>query len=247
MAKYFDEKKWLEAIKYDDWYLRLADDYTNLVRKADESSKQVSREIKEEVYSFFEDNLTSKRVAIGKSGPDWDAERKSIDTIVIHHTKNPSGITWQRLSAMHLIRLYAKSYASEDSVNKKSQRGDAIYSNHFRDGEQIFYAYHWLVRMDGKIERLLNDDEIGWHAGNWDVNCRSIAICLDNDFEDSSPADQVLSSVADLINKEYSQVQTINIKGHREINPRTTCPGNRFLDDWKEKIIQKIGLPHNFN
>ena len=25
-----------------------------------------------------------------------------------------------------------------------------------------FYAYHWLVRMDGNAERLLNDNEIGW-------------------------------------------------------------------------------------
>lgn len=33
MAKYFGEQKWSEAIKYNDWYLRLADDYKKLTKQ----------------------------------------------------------------------------------------------------------------------------------------------------------------------------------------------------------------------
>jgi|GEM_PF-2098109 len=51
----------------------------------------------------------------------------------------------------------------------------------------VFCAYHWLVYMDGTMERLLQDNEVGWHAGKWDVNCKSVAICLDDDFENLAP------------------------------------------------------------
>ena len=94
MTKYFDEQKWNEALKHDDWYLRLADDYKKLMKQAEESSKEISDKIKEEIYQFFENRLVKKEIALGNNGPNWDAERKSIDTIVIHHTKNQPGITW---------------------------------------------------------------------------------------------------------------------------------------------------------
>jgi len=92
MAKYFDEQKWSEAIKYDDWYLRLADDYKKLTKQVEENSEEISDEIKEEIYRFFENRLAKKEIALGKDGSNWDAERKPIDTIVIHHTKNQPGI-----------------------------------------------------------------------------------------------------------------------------------------------------------
>ncbi len=240
MIKHFDEQKWKEAIKYNDWYLRLADDCKLLMKKVEQSDKETSNAIKEEVYEFFENNLTNKTIALGKEGPNWDEERKPIDTIIIHHTKNPPGITWQRLSAMQLIRLYATYYTSPYYEKEKHIKGQAIYSNHFKNNEQVFYAYHWLVRMDGSVERLLNDNEIGWHAGNWDVNCRGIAICLDNDYENLVPSNIVLSAVSNLIKEQYPQIMTDNIKGHREVNQKTTCPGNQFLSDWKAKLTANL-------
>jgi hypothetical protein len=239
MAKYFDEQKWSEAIRHDDWYLCLADDYKKLTKKAEESSKKVSGEIKEEIYQFFENRLAKKEIALGKDGPNWDAERKPIDTIVIHHTKNQPGITWQRLSAMHLIRLYA-IYYSNPVENEKHVKGKPIFSHHLRNGEQVFYAYHWLVRMSGEIERLLPDNEVGWQAGNWEVNCRSVAICLDNDFENSRPSKEAISMIAKIIKENYNKVEKARIFGHREINPKTTCPGNPFLSGWKQEVLDLI-------
>ncbi len=240
MSKYFNEQEWLEATQHNDWYLRISDDYNRLMKQADESSKEISEEIKEGIYQFFENHLEKGDIALGKEGPNWDEERKPINTIVIHHTKNPPGITWQRLSAMQLIRLYATYYASPYYEKEKHIKGEAIFSNHFKNSHQVFYAYHWLVRMDGNTERLLNDNEIGWQAGNWEVNCRSVAICLDNDFENSSPSDSVILSVAKLIKEKYPQVKLENIVGHREVNLKSTCPGNEFLTDWKLKIINAL-------
>lgn len=240
MAKYFNEQEWTEAIRCPDWYLRLQENYKRLMKLADESDKEKSDAIKEEIYKFFESHLAKNDVALGETGPNWDKERKAIDTIIIHHSKNPPGITWQRLSAMHLVRLYASYYASPYYENDRYIKGQPIYSGHFRNGQQVFYAYHWFVRMNGNRERLLNDNETGWHAGDWDVNCRSVAICLDNDFENSSPSKVVLSSVAKLIKKNYPQVKLKNISGHREVNPKTACPGNKFLGEWKLDLIDTI-------
>jgi hypothetical protein len=239
MTKYLDEQRWGKAIKYDDWYLRLSDDYKKLTNQAEESNKEVSLEIKEELYQFFEDNLAKKEIVLGRDGPNWDSERKPVDTIVIHHTKNKPGITWQRLSAMHLIRLYA-TYYSNPEENEKYIKGQPIFSHHFRDGEQVFYAYHWLVRANGEVERLLQDDETGWQAGNWEVNCRSIAICFDDDLENTSPSSEAIKAAAKIIKENYNQIEKSRIFGHQEINQKTACPGSLFLDGWKQELLNLI-------
>ena len=237
MAKYFDEEKWIKILKQPDWYLEIIDEIRSLRELA---NKNKNPEIIEEIYQFFEKQLEDNKIALAKEGPNWDKERKPIDTIVIHHTSLPPGITWQRLSAIQLINIYATYYANPYYEEEKHLKGKPIYSGHFRNGKQVFYAYHWLIRMDGSWERLLNDDEIGWQAGNWEINCRSIAICLDNDFENSSPPDFLLESIAKLIKEKYPQVKPERIFGHLEIKPKITCPGNKFLTDWKPKLIELL-------
>jgi hypothetical protein len=244
MAKYFDDKKWSEVVKSANWYLQISNEWQKILKQAETEGGDSLKNAKEEVCHFFETHLANHEVSLGADGPNWDVERKPIDTIIIHHTKILAGVTWERLNALQLVRLYASYYASPSYEEDAHIKGQSIFSHHFRNNEQVFYAYHWLVRMDGQVERLLNDNEVGWHAGNWEVNCKSIAICLDNDFENSSPSDLVISSVVRLIRDNYSQVRTENIFGHREINPRTTCPSNNFLNGWKLQILdglKKIG------
>lgn len=67
--------------------MKLFDDYKTLMKKAEKSPKEVSEEIKEESYKFFETNLAESKIKLGDTGPNWNKERKSIDTIIIHHTK----------------------------------------------------------------------------------------------------------------------------------------------------------------
>lgn len=100
------------------------------MKQAEESSKEISDEIKEEIYQFFENRLATKEIVLGNNGPNWDVERKPIDSIIIHHTKNQPGITWQRLSAMHLIRLYA-TYYSNPVKNEKHIKGQPIFFTSF--------------------------------------------------------------------------------------------------------------------
>lgn len=215
------------------WYREVIPLFQAFETQAREWPVKKVQEEKDQFYSHIERLLETKAIPLGNTGPDWDSERQPIDTVVIHHTHHQPGISWQRLNAIHLIRLYAQSYYSQ-------QRSSPIYSHHVRDGHQVFYAYHWLVRMDGSAERLLNDTEIGWHAGNWATNCRSVAICLDNTYDDSQPTPEVLSSVAGLIHEWYPLVKRDRVLGHCEINQKTTCPGSTFIPSWKTSLIDQL-------
>ena len=233
---FFNEKKWRnEVTTNDNWYKIVYPEFEAILTKYEGKPQKLRNAAKNAVYGFFEGLMDEKRVRLGGIGKDWDVERKPIDVIVIHHTKGDSGMTWQRLNAMHLLRLYAKSYFSPST--EKEIQGLPIFSNHFRSNDNtrmVFYAYHWLVREDGTAERLLADNEIGWHAGNWDINCRSVGICLDGNFEHATPPQRMIEGAKKIIQNHYAHVEYACIIPHKNANPKTTCPGEWFHEvKWK--------------
>lgn len=167
----------------------------------------------------------------------WEAMKQekgiATDTIVIHHTALPPGITWQELSKLQREQVYAKRFGSTDP--DPYVLGLPAYSGHFRlvDGKlvQVFYAYHWLVREDGTVERLLADTDVGWHAGNWDWNLRSLGICFDGDYSKTPPSDAAMHACGVLI-AEYADLFPLRyLKGHNEVRKEPTeCPGSWFLE-----------------
>lgn len=231
---YFDAAKWREALARPDWYLALADDYEAVLECIKAADEVEAEAIKLEVREFFEVALAAGEVALAADGPDMDAARQPIDTVVIHHTSNKDPYTLPRMNAMHLLNLYVPYYRAEGE-----DHGKPICSGHFDEaGKQVFYGYHWLVRRDGSVERLLPDSAIGWQAGSWDVNTRSVGICLDNDYENDAPSGVVLAAVAGLIREHYGHVLSSNVVGHGEVSTiPTVCPGNGFKSDWKAKLV----------
>lgn len=232
-------EEWEKLLDDPLWYEQVMPELVELWKQdftADE--KDILWEL---VYVFFEQKLYSGEVAIAKEGPDFDQWRKEIDAVVIHYTGNgKGGVSWKRLSTIGFLRQYAQDFWRYDDVYGILTRGTAIWSNHFRDegtSVPVFYAYHWIVRKDGTFERLLQDSEIGWQAGNKDINFSSIAIVLDGEYVDSSPPIEMIEGVKKIIETYYNQVAKERIFGHREVNPKTICPGNRFLNEWKEQIL----------
>jgi hypothetical protein len=182
---------------------------------------------------------------------DWEAEKrtKKIPTeyIVIHHTSGIAGRSWQELSALQRERLYVKRF--KPSIPDPTIPATvAVQSGHFRqltDGPdkgkwtEVFYAYHWLIRKDGTAERLLNDDEVGWDSGNWDMNMRSVSICFDGDYTDTAPSDAQLKVAAKLI-ADYQKKFTIkDVVGHRDVKA-TICPGNWWSNGGKQKLMNLV-------
>jgi hypothetical protein len=237
--------RWAALLTNPDWYLAILPELEELRKQWGGKSDAEQEPLKIKLYDFFAEHLVAGDIALDNNPANADAERKPIDTIIIHHTSNPPGMTKELLSGMELIRLYAPEFAAPKYEADKKMKGRPICSGHFRDGHQVFWPYHWFVRRDGTAERLLNDDEIGWQAGDWDINCRSVAICFDGDFENSRPSDIELSAAASIIKDHYPQVARECIFGHREINLKTTCPSNLFLSDsprrgWKDDLLELL-------
>lgn len=237
MAQFFDKQKWREAAQRPDGYLQIVDDYKSLMKQADEADEETEKKIKEEVYSFTEELLETDQFYLAREGYNFDADRQPVDTIVVHHTSGEPGMRLSRLNAMHLVRLYVPNYANPTLEKEKHLQGKPIYSGHFNNEKQVFYAYHWLVRRDGTAERLLDDNEVGWQAGNWDMNCRSVAVCFDDDLTEKEPTSEALESAVGIINTYYKGLEII---GHREVNPKTECPGNLFLTEWKNELTERL-------
>jgi hypothetical protein len=238
------EAQWQRMLSLPTWYLTVIPEIQAFMDGLREETASRQTACKQALYEFFELHLSAGNFALGRGMGEADAQRTPIDTIVIHHTSNPPGLSAARLSAIELMRLYG-SYFANPPETYKHLKGKPIFSGHERDGKQVFWPYHWLIRNDGHAERLLSDSEIGWHAGNWDINCRSIAIALDNDYEKGRPSDLVLRAVAALIVNRYEQVPIPRVLGHREVNERTTCPSELFLsgpagNGWKNDLNRKL-------
>jgi len=234
MTDYINKKFWKETLAKPDWYIDLVSDFRRLEVLAEAEKDYTKRKaIKRDTYESIENALKTSQLPLAESGEDLDAERKPIDTIVIHHTNNRPGMTLYRLNAMQVLLLYGKYYKGQPGCH------DPIWSGHFYKGQQVFWAYHWLVRKDGKIEHILDDEYIAWHAGNWDINTRSVAICIDDDLNDKEPGSAVIESIANIISNHYPFVKPKNIIGHCDVFD-TKCPGALFNKSWRQKIIKQV-------
>lgn len=238
MPQYINQTFWRKALSKPDWYLILAEDFKRLEEVAERNKNQPEhKQIKREAYELIEEAVRQGTLPIARHGDNLDAQRKSVDTIVIHHTKNPPGMTLERLNAMQLLRIYGSYFANPTDPDELHFKGKPIWSGHFYEGQQVFWGYHWLVRKDGSIEHILKDNYIGWHAGNWDINTRSIGICIDDDLSEKEPTLADLKSVAKIIKQTYPNAKVV---GHCDINSRTECPGPLFHKSWRQKLLDLL-------
>lgn len=174
---------------------------------------------------------------------NWDAQQLPFDLIVIHDSAGPPFQEVVEIEADHFARLYGRRY--KGPYDDPYVVGLKPHSGHVVSGKETFIAYHHLVYPDGKILTTLSPlvkisgtwyvDHVGWHAGNWNANCRSIAICLVGDYTDTVPPQKQLESVKKLV-RYYKQFNPdLTVEPHNHFNPRTECPGKKW-DEWAPKI-----------
>lgn len=226
--------RWKLAIKSPDWYMRLKSDIQRLFATTitHSASNRITREF---AYDLIARLLESGRLPLGTHGPDFDQERLPVDRVVIHHTSRPPSTTLSELSAIGLLRQYATFFLANDEL-----RGKPIWSGHFRNRAQVFFAYHWLIHLDGSATRLLDDRYIGWHAGNWQINRTSAGIALAGQLESHSPPVQQLSGLARVIREYYPDVSAESVFGHCEVAEHRTCPGSLYLTRWKSLLLELL-------
>jgi hypothetical protein len=227
----FDEAHWSEVIRRPGWAAEFHEfaKRAQLKTKADEKKQE---RLNKKIRHFFESALQKGQVYLADTGEDFDKQRQPQDTIVIHHTSAEPGYELGYLNATQLLNIYVPYYAGQKNL--------PVWSGHFRGQQQVFWGYHWLMRMDGSFERLLSDEQVGWHAGDWGINKRSIGVCLDNDYENQDPSDETLRKLAGFISDNYPSIRPSGIIGHCEARSGTICPGKNFLDGWKSLLLEYL-------
>ena len=114
---------------------------------------------------------------------------------------------------------------------------------------------HFVINQNGKIYRLVQDDQIAWHSGKscWgkykNLNKNSIGIELINKGHRFGYTNYKKKQLMSLIKicktliKKY-KIQKKNIVGHSDISPlRKIDPGEKF--PWQLMAKNKIGIWHN--
>lgn len=235
----FDKNYWQKLIKKPDWYFEYNQFIAQVKKSLGEESEDF-RKLNKHIRHFFEKALLENKVALASEGLDLDKERQPIDTIVIHHTSAKPGYRLSYMNAVQMLNVYAPYFADPTDERERSLKGQPLWSGHFKGGQQVFYAYHWFMRMNGAFERLLEDSQVGWHAGNWEINKRSVAICLDNDYEHKDPDNEILRKLVIHIKAHYPQVKKEKIIGHCEARKGAICPGKNFIAGWKPKLLQYV-------
>jgi len=116
---------------------------------------------------------------------------------------------------------------------------------------------HLLIGQNGKVHRLVNDNNVAWHAGKscWknfkNINNNSIGIELVNKGHQFGYTNfkkkQILNliKICKILIKKY-KIKNNNFVGHSDIAPlRKKDPGEKF--PWEKLAKKNIGLWHNFN
>lgn len=153
-----------------------------------------------------------------------DVQRQTINLAVLHHTVTPENYTWKQLSDIGKTRTYA-GY-------------DHSYHYDPETGEETFIAYHFIVYKDGTYRRCLNDAAVGWHCGNWEKNCRSIAVSSVGDFSSQDPTEAQLQTIANIIRPYDRAVNgALSILGHKDISS-TACPGR--IQNFRDRIVELV-------
>lgn len=128
-----------------------------------------------------------------------------VDTVVVHWSATSTGTNTGTIAAYHVAGDPARGLAPAPGIRYH------------------FVVYSWgLVRFCGDLGTRRG------HAGDDDVNRRSIGICF---VTDTRPTDAALASAATLIRVLREVLgRDLRVVGHRDVSPATECPG----PTWRE-------------
>ena len=141
-----------------------------------------------------------------------------IDKLVVHHS-----VTQQFQNGQEAIDLIDHEHNPKlhDEINSFG----------------YYIAYHNIIDASGKIWRTRHWDDIGHHAGNWEVNTESISVCLLGNFEFDKPTDEQMSSLKQVINEAELLYDGIEVVPHRDVRA-TLCPGENLFN-----LLTDINMP----
>lgn len=86
-------------------------------------------------------------------------------------------------------------------------------------------GYHFLVRKNGKVYRLRDEEKVGAHA--YGSNYNSIGICFEGNYmEEDMPAEQIKAG-QELVAYLKNKYNITTVQKHKDVCA-TSCPGDKF-------------------
>ncbi len=194
--------------------------------------------------SAYKTLLKRSNFLVGETGYNWDQWRLPIECAVIHHTSSSPTISLNELNVLGL-RLYIQQYLKdEDVLNQPLYSGHYWYGKPATKNNMCFVSYHYLVRPSGKVVQLADNNAYLWHAGNLDINRKSISIALAGKFYGKSPTREALTATAKLLkdlkipkDKVFGHCEVIN----KQLLGETASPGDLFVGGWKGELLTYYG------
>lgn len=98
-------------------------------------------------------------------------------------------------------------------------------------------GYQYLIDIYGVIWKGRPETYHGAHVSEQGMNKKSIGICVIGDFDHNMPTDKQVSSLTTLLKDILSRYPKMQIKYHRDFNPKS-CPGKNIPKDWAENLLK---------
>lgn len=96
-------------------------------------------------------------------------------------------------------------------------------------------SYHYVIDNVGDIFQCLPETEVGYHAGNLDVNNHSIAVCVQGNYEVQNFTPRQQKALRELCTYLFTARPDLpnlvweGLKGHNEVREGgTACPGKNI-------------------
>ncbi len=166
---------------------------------------------------------------------------------------------------MKIINYYSPNFNKKERSHKSIKFIVLHYTGMQSERESIKrltnsrskVSSHYLITINGRIYKLVDEKRIAWHAGKscWgrykNLNKNSLGIELVNKGHQFGYTNfkkkqiKKLIEICKKLRKKY-KIKSKNIIGHSDIAPlRKNDPGEKF--PWKYLAKKKIGIWHNFN
>jgi N-acetyl-anhydromuramyl-L-alanine amidase AmpD len=135
---------------------------------------------------------------------------REINLLVIHCSATPEGldIGAKELRVMHLARGFAD------------------------------IGYHYVIRLDGSVEKGRADDVIGAHAEGY--NAHSLGICMVGGLDHARAAKDTFTpaqwaTLKTLVNRLTEKYAIGKIVGHRDLSPDLNHDGKITPNEWMKQ------------
>lgn len=198
---------------------------------------------------------------------DWNAERGPLKGIVVHHLgdetleqlalSDPSVLA-RRISDTYKQSAYAPRYFSDNAdpyvKGLPIHSGNVVRKAGEQDFSETFIPYHHLILPDGEVTTELSPllrvekgipklHMVGWHAGNWQVNCTHLGVCLAGNYVTHAPSPEQLASLQRLIAHYQLENPELSVHPHSQFRA-SECPGQDWWRAWSTEYLSDQNLPN---